>query len=300
MIEEIPINGIKIGHKTINNKGSGVTAVIFDKTLLAGCGWQGFSASTRQFDSLNPIHSVKGINGLCFTGGSAFGLTAGGGVQKWLLKQGRGLDIRGKTIVPIVPTAAIFDLLYKDVYYPSEEDGYEAAKNASTEFEVGSVGAGTGATVGKLLSLDLVSKGGLGFSYTKINGITIMVLTIVNNFGNVTDKNRKTIAGVKNPKGGFITDFIKYFKDANISPGENTNLSVIITDAGLTKEELIILSKSSVSSYSRHFYPALSSADGDIIIAVSSGDKKSILDIIISGAVETMGESIVNAISYSR
>jgi len=300
MIEKIPLKGIKIGHKTIKDKGSGVTALIFEDTFKAGCGWKGFSTSTRQFDSLNSLHSVEGINGLCLTGGSAFGLTAGGGVQKLLLKKKKGLSVRNKTIVPIVPTAAIFDLLYKDIYYPTENDGYDAAENASDTFEVGNVGAGTGATVGKLLSLKQTDKGGLGFSYNIINGITIMVLTVVNNFGNILDQNGNTIAGVRDNNGEFITDFMKHFKNYSPNPSENTNLSVVLTDAELTREELIKLSKSSVTAFSKHFYPALSSADGDVIVAISTGDKKSVLDIIINGTIETIGESIVQAIKYSK
>ena len=287
-----PFDFVSIGHYSDAISGTGVTAVLFDNPLIGVLSYHGSATSTRQMDSLSFGHSVERIDGVCFTGGSAMGLGAGTGVQKFLIEEGRGLKIRGKAIVPIIPTAAIFDLFYKRDSFPGVEEGYIAAKNASREFETGSVGAGTGATVGKVLGYDHAMKGGFGAASIKVGDITIFSLVVVNNFGNVINRNGEIIAGVRN-NGEFVK--IEEIKIESI-PFENTNLILVVTNADLNKEELFIAGRVASAAFGRFFSPPSSSVDGDILIMATRREKKILPDILGLKSIEVVGMAIENAI----
>ncbi len=289
---KIPFEGVRVGHFTDIEGGTGVTAIIFENNARGVLAYRGSAASTRQFDSLLLGHSVRQINALCFTGGSAMGLSAGGGVQKFLRERKKGLLIRNRIHVPIVPTAAIFDLFYKSDSIPGEEAGYIAAQNASREFSTGSVGAGTGATVGKIPDYSVATKGGLGAALGRIGDINILVLAVVNNFGNVIDRSGNIIAGIRGDSG-FVD--LKSM-DITLSPFENTNLFAVITDAGLDREDLLMAGRVVSAVFGRHFSPPGSSADGDILVMVSAGDKKIQADILGFTALEVAGAAVEDAI----
>ena len=291
-----PFDFVRIGHYSDKASGTGVTAVLFDEPLIGVLSYHGSATSTRQMDSLYFGHSVERIDGICFTGGSAMGLGAGTGVQKFLIEEGRGLKIRGKAIVPIIPTAAIFDLFYKGDSFPGIEEGYIAAKNAGRLFETGSVGVGTGATVGKILGYDHAMKGGLGAASINVGDITIFSLVVVNNFGNVINRNGEIIAGVRN-NGEFVK--MEELKFESI-PFENTNLILVVTNADLNKEKLFIAGRVASAAFGRFFLPPSSSADGDILIMVTKREKKILPDILGLKSIEVIGMAIENAIYTAK
>ncbi len=288
-----PINGVKIGHQTRCEDGTGVTAIIFDKPVKAVAAFTGSASSTRQFDSLFLGHSVRKIDAICLTGGSAFGLGSGIGVQLYMKEQGRGLLIRNRIRVPIVPTAAIFDLLVGKESYPDVEDGYLAAASAKEEFETGSVGAGTGATAGKIFGYERATKGGFGAAWKRVGDVTVFALVVVNNFGNVLGSSGEIIAGIRGEK-----EFVNLSETAPFySPLENTNLVVIITDGTMEREDLLIAGRIASGSFGRFFSPPSSSADGDVLIMVSAGEKRVLPDVAGYAAIEVTGRAIEDAIS---
>ncbi len=289
---KIPIDGVKIGHHTDKERGTGVTAILFEREALGVVAYKGSAASTRQFDSLYPGHVVRHLDAVCFTGGSAMGLTAGGGVQKFLVEQDRGLLVRNRLRVPIVPTAAIFDLFYHSPYSPGEEEGYLAASVASHEVKTGSVGAGTGATVGKIPDYSVATRGGLGVATGSIGDVNVVVLSVINNFGNVTDGRGNILAGVRG-ESGFVglEDFVQ-----SISLFENTNLFAVITDGGLDREELLIAGRIVSGVFGKLFSPPSSSADGDILVMVSVGEKRVRPDLLGFVALEVAVDSVRDAV----
>ena len=178
------IAGVRVGHADNAELGSGVTAVIFDSPVVASMDVRGGGPGTREGSLLDPIATVEQIDGITLSGGSAFGLESGGGVQAWLAEQGRGFRVR-EALIPLVPAAICFDLLNGGNkawgrFPPYRDLGYAAAAAAATDFALGSVGAGLGATVAQL-------KGGLGSASAVTQaGVKVAALAVVNAVGSVT------------------------------------------------------------------------------------------------------------------
>lgn len=281
------IEGLSVGNASDENLKSGSTVLLCDKPMVASCSILGGAPGTRDTELLNPDQTVESIDGLVLSGGSAFGLDAAGGVQGWLRKQGRGFAI-GPVRVPIVPGAIIFDLINGgnknwDRQSPYWELGWQAAENASREFNLGSHGAGTGALTAGL-------KGGLGSaSFTTPDGITIGALVVVNALGQATMGDGKHFwAAPFEQKGEFgglglpssmpaNVDLPRTKMDA-IRAGEagqiaNTTIAIIATDAILTKAQAKRLSVMAHDGFTRALWPSHTPFDGDLIFAVSSGKK---------------------------
>ena len=195
----IPLEGVHVGHHTDSRARTGCTVFYFDRPAVCGVDVGGGSPGTREITLLSPGYKVEGIHGLVLTGGSAFGLAAAEGVSRFLEEQGRGYDL-GYARVPIVPAAVLNDLGVGDSKIrPTPDNGYSACLNASPEFVgTGNVGAGTGATVGKLRGLSHAMKGGQGFHSLDLgHGVRVCSLAVVNAFGDVRD-----------PARGFPTGFL--------------------------------------------------------------------------------------------
>jgi D-aminopeptidase len=271
--------GLKVGHAEDLGLGSGTTVVIFDEPAVASVDVRGGGPGTRETDLLNPAQTVPGIDAIVISGGSAFGLDAASGVQAWLREQGRGFAI-GSARVPIVPGAILFDLLSSgDKHWgrfpPYRDFGYAAAASAGLEFELGSFGAGTGATT-------VNYKGGLGSASARTtDGVTVGAIAAVNAVGSVV------IGGgpwfwaapfeVDGEFGGCgLPDrFTPQMLEPVIKgvPGANTTLVLVATDAILTKAQANRLAVMAQSGLSRAIYPVHSPLDGDTVFVAATGQR---------------------------
>jgi L-aminopeptidase/D-esterase-like protein len=299
------IEGILVGEHTDRSNRTGVSVIYFKNPASAGVYKYGSATSTRQIDSLEASHTVSRIDAIVLAGGSAFGLDAGCGVMTWLKEKGRGVDLRGITI-PIAPTAAIFDLRFSAGVTPDCTMGYLACNALSKDIHEGSFGAGTGATVGKINGMESAVKGGVGTSYKKLqDGVGVGVYVVVNAFGDVMDTGGKIIAGarVESSSNDFIdtSSFIRDIgergsdKDQDQLP-QNTTLCVVATDALFDKASLITIAKMASAGIARSLSPAGTSYDGDLVFAVSTGEKNELIDVVGDVSAHLVEEAIRSAV----
>jgi D-aminopeptidase len=277
------IAGVRVGHADIAALGSGVTAILFDKPAIASIDIRGGGPGTRESALLDPVATVERIDGLALSGGSAFGLDAGAGVQAWLAEQGRGFKV-GNAVIPIVPGAILFDLLNGGNkewgrFPPYRELGYAAAEAAGQNFALGSVGAGLGATTANF-------KGGLGSASAETpTGVRVAALAVVNAVGSVTVGDGPWFwaapfeqdgeFGGRGQPEAFVPDMveIRLKGAASAASGENTTLVVVVTDAVLTKPQAQRLAVMAQTGMARAIYPVHAPLDGDIVFAAATGEK---------------------------
>ncbi len=307
----MPVTGISmldnvlVGECTDKVNRTGVSVIYFEGGAVAGVYKYGSATSTRQIDSLEASHTVSRIDAITLSGGSAFGLDAGCGVMRWLKENGKGTDVRGIRI-PVVPTAAIFDLRFSTGLTPDCTMSYRACSALSKDVHEGSEGAGTGATVGKINGMESAMKGGVGTTYDKLsNGTGIGVYVVVNAFGDIMDKNRKIVAGARKEKSskefidtsGFITGHTADSKIPQIP--ENTTLCIVATDAKFDKSSLITIARMASAGIARAISPAGSSFDGDLVFAVSCGSKSELIDIVGDVSSRLVEEAIKRAVMHA-
>ncbi len=297
------IKGIKVGHFSDFDNVTGCTVIMFANSATAAVDLRGGGTSTRQIDGLLPHHSFGNINAILLTGGSAYGLDASSGVMKYLEEKRIGLKVGSKSVVPSVPTAVIFDLgIGSSKVRPNAESGYKACKNAKKKLEQGSVGAGTGATIGKYLSVKYATKGGLASeSCVLANGAKIGVLVVVNAFGSVYDykDGNKCIAGIRDPKNGSFlntSDLIEKGVKQTTNTIRNTTLAVIATDAEFSKEQLGRIASIANTGIARVINPCHTISDGDMVFAVSLGNKEAKINDVGIMASELISDSIIKAV----
>jgi len=275
-ITDIP--GLRVGHASDLRIASGVTAILFDEPAVASVDVRGGGPGTRETDLLDPERTVERIDALVLSGGSAFGLDAAAGVTAWLAEAGRGFPVGGMR-VPIVPGAILFDLLNggdKDWgrYPPYRELGFQAAAAAATNFDLGSVGAGTGARTGRL-------KGGIGSASALVagTGFRVGALVAVNAFGNATIGDGphfwaapfeagEEFGGLGSP-ARVPADALAF--PARALPGAATTLAVVATDAALTKAQCRRLAVAAQNGLARALVPAHTPLDGDLVFAAATG-----------------------------
>jgi L-aminopeptidase/D-esterase-like protein len=273
------VSGLRVGQASDAKLGSGVTTIVFDAPVVASVDIRGGGPGTRETALLDPAQTVEGIDAIVLSGGSAFGLDSASGVQAWLREQGRGFRIRD-AVVPIVPGAIMFDLLNggdKDWgrYPPYRELGYHAAQSASSDFKLGSAGAGLGATTATL-------KGGVGTaSATTRDGITIGAIVVVNAVGTTTIgdgphfwaapfEQNKEFGGRGWPAQISSGDLAIRAKGG---PQENTTIALIATDAKLNKAQCNRLAVMAQDGLARAIYPVHTPLDGDVIFGAATGAK---------------------------
>jgi D-aminopeptidase len=275
LITDVP--GVKVGHAEDLRLGSGSTAVIFDAPAVASFDIRGGGPGTRETALLDPAQTVEGIDAITLSGGSAFGLDAASGVQAWLKEKGRGFAVRTAR-VPIVPAAVLFDLLSGGDkewgrFPPYRELGYAAAAAASTDFALGSVGAGTGATT-------VNCKGGIGSASARTpDGHMVGALAAVNAVGSVTLGSGPWFWAAPFERDGEFggRGWPAAFPDkalevvAKGGAHESTTLVVVATDAALTKAQAKRLAVMAQSGFSRAIYPVHTPLDGDVVFAASTG-----------------------------
>jgi L-aminopeptidase/D-esterase-like protein len=301
-ITDVP--GVMVGHAQDYDAMTGVTAILTEAGAVGGIDIRGTAAGTRQADSLSALHIAGVVHAVTLAGGSAWGLSASGGVMRYLEQKGIGLDVFYAK-VPIVPAAIIFDLGIGDAKVrPDEAMGYAAAAAAASgPVAQGTVGAGTGATVGKLYGVANAMKGGVGTAAESLGEIIAGALVVVNAFGDILDaKDCRVIAGARDPHDGqklaLSTERIRNGEDRFAPSGQNTTLAVLATNAVLDKREAIKIAQMLQSSLAKVISPIHSTFDGDVAIVLSVGGTKRIgMNTLAMMGQEAIIRAVTNAIT---
>jgi len=273
-ITDVP--GVLVGHAHDASRGSGVTVLFFPDGAAGAADIRGEAAGTRQMDSLLRPHPARQFHALVLAGGSAFGMDAASGVLKFLEERNIGFPTPAG-VVPIAPTAVIYDLGYADAgFRPGPEMGYEAARNASPlPPRRGSVGAGAGATVGKALGIRRAMKGGFGTASGSGGGTVVGACAVVNAFGDVVDPaTGGWVAGARLEGSDAPADTEAMFREGfrrEPFAGENTTLAVVATADLLSREELWSVARMAHAALCRTVRPVHTPMDGDVLVAVSTG-----------------------------
>ena len=301
MGQEIIMNNFRVGHYSDLQRGTGCTVIICPEGTKASAYARGVSPGTREYALLSPFRKVEEIHGLLLTGGSAFGLDAAAGIMQYLYENRKGyLTTFGR--IPIVPGAVIFDLPVGDsTAYPKPENAYLACKNAiSHNKDQGTIGAGTGASVGKWAGLEYKMKGGIGIANIKNNNVWVNSLSVVNSVGDVVNRSGEIIAGAQK-KGKFLgaLDHKIYWKRPEVGLGENTVLVTIMTNAELQKINLHYIAERTHNGIVSAIKPAHTTFDGDIVFTLTTGGKTINLDALAEMCIEATRLSIINAVTYA-
>jgi L-aminopeptidase/D-esterase-like protein len=299
------IGGIRVGHYTDARRPTGCTVVLFDRSAVAGVDVRGSAPGTRETDLLNPINTVEQVNGILLTGGSAFGLDAATGVMTYLEAHGRGFHM-GSNVVPIVPAAVLYDLNIGDPKIrPDAQAGYTACENASgTNVPEGNVGAGAGATVGKMFGPRYAMKGGLGTASVQIGDSDLIVgaIVAVNAIGDIIDRHTgRILAGARADDGIAYADTMTQLMGGvtlHARGGENSTIGIIATNARLNKVQATKIAQMAHDGFARAINPVHSTMDGDTIFAAATGTSSAAADLTTIGAVaaEVMAHAINRAV----
>lgn len=297
-ITDIP--GIRVGHDTNLEAGTGCTVILCDTPAVGGVDVRGGAPATRETDLLGPMHLVEEVNAVLLTGGSAYGLDAASGVMRYLEEQGIGFDTE-VAHVPIVPAAAIFDLAFGSANIrPDAAAGYRACEQATAGPVLqGNVGGGTGATVGKMAGPFFIMKGGLGSASTQLpDGTLVGALVVVNASGDVIDpQTQQVVAGTRKPAEADLH---------SLNPFGNTTIAVIATSASLSKEHINKVAQMAHNGLAQVIRPAHTMFDGDTIFALALGSRPQMqpdmataalqVSMIGEAAAVTLARAIVKAV----
>ncbi|HEY9064507.1 MAG TPA: P1 family peptidase [Burkholderiaceae bacterium] len=307
------VAGIEVGHWTETRRPTGCTVVLTRAGAVAGVDVRGAAPGTRETELLSPLNAVENVHALMLGGGSAFGLAAADGVMRWLAERGIGVPV-GPARVPIVPAAILFDLWVGDpnVVPPIAPDaaaGYAACEAASTRPVVeGNVGAGTGASVGKLFGIARAMRGGLGTASLVVGGITIAALAAVNALGDVIDPaSGEAIAGARSADGRTLLGTLQAMRrgelPALVQPGAATTLGIVATDAVLTKSQANKLAQMAHDGFARSINPVHTMGDGDTIFALATGaSARADANLTVLGALgaDVMALAVQRAVRAAR
>lgn len=292
------VDAVKVGHFTDRRRPTGCTVVLAEEGAVAGVDVRGAAPGTRETDLLNPVNSVQKVHAVLLSGGSAFGLDAASGVMQYLEEKGIGFDTKFAK-VPIVPAAILFDLGLGDPKIrPDKASGHAACISAtSVEAREGNVGAGAGATVGKLLGREHAMKGGVGTASIKVGNLVVAALVVVNAVGDIYDpKTGRIIAGARNSRGNGFANIIETMKKMpldwktakpapkeapRISDGrfgfdssavpESSTIGVVATNAAFDKAAMTKIAQMAQDGYARAINPVHTPRDGDTVFAISTG-----------------------------
>jgi len=298
------IDGLRVGHSTDPVGLTGCTVIICDGTMTGGVDVRGSATGTREIELLRPTHLVQHVHAILLSGGSAYGLEAAAGVMRYLEEHERGFDVRIAR-VPIVPAAILFDLgLGSPQARPDAEMGYSACATATDgEFSRGNVGAGTGASVGKVLGMSYAVKAGLGTACVTLHrGVRVGAIVAVNSLGDVRDPaSGKIIAGARNPQGTGFADTEKIMSgdlSATVWSFQNTVIGLVATNACLNKEETNKLAQMAGNGIARTITPAQTSFDGDVVFALSNAETRlrAPVSAIGSAGAQAMSLAIIDAV----
>jgi L-aminopeptidase/D-esterase-like protein len=300
------VPGIKVGHHTLTERPTGCTAILAEAGVTAGFDVRGSAPATAETDLLKPINLVQQVFAISLSGGSAFGLDARSGIMRYLDEKSIGFKAFGNINVPIVPAASLIDLNVGNnpKIRPTAECGYEAAKSATTDpVAEGNVGAGAGATIGKIAGRGRAMKAGIGSAAIQMpDGLIVAALVAVNAAGDVIDPaTGKVIAGTRTADGKGLADArVLMTTGATLQApraGENTTLGVVATNATLTKTQATKVAEMAHDGFARAIYPSHTMGDGDTIFALATGGKTGAADVTRIGALAStvIAQAIIRA-----
>ncbi|CAG0934902.1 D-aminopeptidase [Thermoflexales bacterium] len=294
------VPGIRVGHAQNDEARTGCTVILCEGGAVGGVDQRGGAPGTRETDLLRPLHRVEQVHGVLLTGGSAFGLDATGGVMRYLEERGSGFDV-GVARVPIVPAAVIFDLaIGRADVRPDADMAYQACLNATSDpVAEGNVGAGTGATVGKILGMQSAMNSGVGSACVEIiEGLFVGAIAVVNALGDVIDPQTGTIiAGARSEDGLADTlQVMRNFQALTSAFASNTIIGVVATNAKLNKEGANKMAQMAQAGLARTVRPAHTMYDGDTIFALSTGELQADVNLIGAFAAEVFAEAIVRGV----
>ncbi len=299
------IPGIRVGHISDFDAITGCTAILCEKGAVAGVDIRGSASGTEDTPALDPLHQDEAIHGVVLAGGSAFGLEAVSGVRKYLERRGAGVRFGGH-VIPIVTGAILFDLgLGKSNVRPTAAMGEAAANAANTNAaSEGCVGAGTGATVGKIRGMAQAMKSGIGnYTFRMPGGVMVSALVAVNALGDVRDPaTGQIVAGARQgPDSKEFLDSDRAMIELAPPPAShNTTLAVVATNARLTKVQAKKLAQFASLGVARAISPVNTTADGDTTFALSLGDAQVNLNSLGSAAAEAVAQAILRAVKLAR
>jgi len=309
------VKGLSVGHAHDKKALTGCSVVMCKNGAVAGVSQRGGAPGTRETDLLRPMRAVQKVHAIMLAGGSAYGLDAAGGVMQYLEENDIGYRV-GPNIVPIVPSAILYDLDIGDsAIRPNKEMGYQACLRANESPPLsGNVGAGTGATVGKILGMSQAMKSGIGSAAIEIgNGIIIGAIIAVNAFGDIIE-NEKIIAGARTIKKGPLKigsdplfantrEVMQSFAGRQIlsfASRQNTVIGVVGTNAEITKEEANYLADVASNGLSHVIRPAFTMFDGDTIFTMATGQVKADINLVAAYAQDVVAEAILNAVKSAN
>ncbi len=297
------VSGLKVGHHTLTERPTGCTVILAEAGATAGVDVRGAAPASRETDVLAPVNIVQQIHGIVLSGGSAFGLESAAGVMRYLEEKQIGFAFGGAH-VPTVPGSSLFDLPVGDARIrPGPDCGYAAARAAtSAPVEEGSVGAGAGATIGKIAGFDHAMKGGVGSAAIRMDdGLIVAALVVSNGLGDVVDPaTGRILAGARAADGRSFADARMLLRGgrAVFPTGENTTLGVIATNAILTKTQATRVAQMAHDGYARAIVPSHTTADGDTIYAIATNTKSGAADVGLIGslAADVMAQAILRSV----
>lgn len=305
------IDGLKVGSFTLPGGTTGCTVILVDgEGAPGGVSQRGGAPGTRETDLLNPLNMVDKVNAIVLSGGSAFGLDSASGTVAWLEEHGIGWDVRIAK-VPIVPAAILFDLPVGNnaKNHPGADCGYKAVESATNApVAMGTVGAGAGATVGKMGGPGRAMKGGLGsYAVRMPNGLVVGAIVAVNAVGDIIDPDTgKVIAGVRNPDGTFAdartllrSGALMERRGSGGRAGENTTIGLVATNATLTKAQVSRIALMGDDGYARAIFPSHTMGDGDTVFALATGRWNGEADLSLIGALaaDVMAKALGRAVT---
>lgn len=295
------IENLKIGHAQDTQNGTGCTVVLCGEGAPAGVDIRGGGPASRESALLRPTANAERIHAVLLSGGSAFGLDAAGGVMRYLEERDIGFDV-GVTKVPLVCQSCLFDLTVgsKEVR-PDQEMAYRACLDAERNNPgQGNIGAGMGASVGKLLGMEFAMKSGIGMFAVSVGELKIGAIAAVNALGDVFDIDTgEQIAGLRGADGtGFrrTEDLIVQFAENGIGLADNTTLGVLIINGKFDKTQMNVIASAANNGYARTIRPVNTSADGDSIYALSVGSVPASVDAVSSIGAYVMGKAVNRAV----
>ena len=300
------VEGLKVGHYTLKERPTGCTVILAEAGAVGGVEVRGSAPGPRETDLLNPINMVQKVQAILLSGGSAYGLDAATGVVRYLEERGLGQKVGSLGVVPIVPAAILFDLgVGNPKIRPNAESGYQAALAASSgPVEQGNVGAGAGATVGKLFGGQFAMKSGIGTASIRLrdSGIVVGALVAVNAVGDIRDPHTgQILAGARKAEGRAFRDSIAEILKGHgvvLPPiGTNTTIGVVASNLKFDKAETTKIAQMAHDGLARSINPVHTMSDGDTIFALSTGALKLRADAGMIGAIaaEVMARAVVQA-----
>lgn len=300
------IEGIKVGHEQNLEAATGCTVIICEEGATAGVDVRGGAPGTRETDLLDPVNLVEQIHAVMLSGGSAFGLDAASGAMQYLEENDIGFDVQ-VTKVPIVCGAVLFDLIIGDYKIrPDKEMGYQACINATNkECPEGNVGAGTGATVGKMLGKETSMKGGLGVYGLQVGELQVAALVAVNCLGDVIDPSTgEILAGILNKDGKTFANteeimISHYDNKKNLFSG-NTTIGIIVTNGKFNKSQMNKIASMAHNGYARSMRPAHSMFDGDTIFTMATGKVDADINTVGLLSARVMEQAVIRAVKEAK